>query len=88
VLIIPLMLFLAILAERRPWIKRWGIAGILLVAFAAGSWFMTIALMRANDYATLVDVLILLPPVLLVLGLAWMRWWFLHAMPTGLETPI
>jgi hypothetical protein len=86
VLIFPLMLFLAILADRRPWIKRWGIAGLLLVTIAAGSWFLTLALMRANDYATLADILILLPPVLLVLGLAWMRWWFLHAMPAGVET--
>ncbi len=86
VLIIPLVLFMAILSERRPWFKRWGMAGILLVAFAAGSWFLTLALIRANDYATLLNVLILLPPVLLALGLAWMRWWYLHAMPAGLET--
>jgi hypothetical protein len=86
ILIIPLMLFLAILAERRPWIARWGIAGIILIAIAAGSWFLTLALMKADNLATLVNVLILLPPVLLVLGLAWMRWWYLHVMPAGLET--
>jgi hypothetical protein len=86
-LFIPLVLFLAILAERRPWFKRWGMVGILLVVFMAGSWFLTLDLMRANAYAALVDVLILLPPVLLALGLTWMRWWFLHTMPTGLEIP-
>jgi len=86
-LYIPLILFLAILSKRRPWLKRWGTAGILLVVFLAGFWLQTLGLVRVSAYAALADVLILLPPILLVIGLAWTRWWFIHTMPTGLEAP-
>ena len=84
-LFFPLILFLSILAERRPWLKRWGMALILLVVFMVGLWYLTLSLANANAYATLVDILILLLPVLLAIGLAWMRWWFLHSVPVGLE---
>jgi hypothetical protein len=84
-LFIPLTLFLAILSERRPWLKRWGVAGIILVVILAGFWFLTFSLVKADAYAALVDVLILLLPALLAIGLAWVRWWFTHSVPTGLE---
>ena len=81
----PLILVLTILSERRPWIKRWGVAGITMVAILAGFWFLTFSLVKANAYAALADALILLLPALLVIGLVWMRWWFTHSVPTGLE---
>jgi hypothetical protein len=87
-LFIPLVVFLSILAERQPWLKRWGGAGIMLLVFLAGLWLLTLGLVRANDYTTLVNTLILLLPTFLVIGLAWMRWWFFHTVPTGLETPL
>jgi hypothetical protein len=87
ILFIPLILFLAILAERRPWLRRWGVSGISLLVILVGLWLLTFALVRANAYATLVNVLILLTPVLLIVGLNWMHWWFIHTVPTGLETP-
>jgi hypothetical protein len=83
---IPQILFLAILAERRPWLKRWGAIGIALIILA-GFWFLNYTLVRANAYTTLSDILILLLPVLLGFGLTWMRWWFVHSVPVGLETP-
>jgi hypothetical protein len=86
-LFIPLILFLAILAERRPWHKRWHLAGIVLVVILVSFWFVTFSLVRVNAYAELEDVLFLLLPVALVVGLTWVRWWFIHAMPTGLENP-
>jgi hypothetical protein len=86
ILFLPLIMFLAILSERRPWVKRWGIAGILLVLFLTGTWYLTLSLIRANAYADLTYILIILPPVLLGLGLGWMRWWYLHTMPAGVET--
>lgn len=86
-LIIPLILFLAILAERRPWLKTWGVAGIALLIFLAGLWFLTYTLVKAEAYTALSDTLILVLPVLLTLGLIWMRWWFVHSVPTGLEMP-
>jgi hypothetical protein len=86
-LFIPLILFLAILADRKPWLKRWGMMAILLVVFLAGPWFLTASLAKTNAYTALNTILILLLPVLLVVGLAWMRWWFVHPMPAGLKTP-
>jgi hypothetical protein len=86
-LFIPLILFLAILSERRTWFRRWGVAGIVLLVILVGFWLLTFALVRVNAYATLINVLILLPPVLLVVGLSWTHWWFIHTVPTGLVTP-
>jgi hypothetical protein len=86
ILIVPLMLFLALLGERRPWLKRWGVPGIVILILA-GLWFLTLALVTANAYAPMGDILILILPVLLVFGLYWMRWWFIHTVPTGLGTP-
>jgi hypothetical protein len=86
-LFIPLILFLAILADRKPWLKRWGMMAILLVVFLAGPWFLTASLARTNAYTALNTILFLLLPVLLVVGLAWMHWWFVHPMPSGLKTP-
>jgi hypothetical protein len=86
-LIIPLSLFLAILTERRPRSKRWGLAGILMAAILIGLWALTFGLQNANAYLILADLLFLLLPVALVAGLYWMRWWFIHVVPTGLEPP-
>jgi hypothetical protein len=86
ILIVPLMLFLTLLGERRHWLKSWGVPGIVLLILG-GLWSLTLALVKANAYATLANILILFLPVLLVIGLYWMRWWFIHTVPTGLETP-
>ena len=86
ILIVPLMLFLALLGERRPWLKSWGVPGIVLLILG-GLWSLTLALVKANAYATLANILILFLPVPLVIGLYWMRWWFIHTVPRGLETP-
>ncbi len=86
ILIVPLMLFLALLGERGPWLKRWGVPGIMILLMV-GLWYLTLALVSVNAYASLINTLILFLPVILVLGLYWMRWWFIRAIPTGLETP-
>jgi hypothetical protein len=86
ILIVPLMLLLAQLGERRPWLKRWGVPGIVILLLV-GLWYLTIALVSANAYATLINILILFLPVILVLGLYWMRWWYIRTVPTGMETP-
>jgi hypothetical protein len=85
-LFIPLILFLAVLAERRPWLKHWG-AAVIAILILVSLWLMTLVLVAANAYTALADILILLLPILLVLGLYWMRWWFIHPVPTGLEAP-
>ena len=86
ILILPLMLFLALLAERRPWLKRWGVPGIVLLILG-GLWMLTLALVTANAYVAPGQPSDPVPAVLLVFGLYWMRWWFFHTVPTGLETP-
>ncbi|MGB8213821.1 MAG: hypothetical protein WCE68_09720 [Anaerolineales bacterium] len=81
-LLIPLMLFLAILSERWPRLKRWDAAGMVMLVILVGLWLLTLTLNTA-----LTGVLILLLPALLVLGLYWMRWRFIHPMPAGLRPP-
>ena len=86
ILAIPLILIMAMLAERRPWIKSWGLAGMIMVVIVAGSWWLTLGLAGSNAYTTLANSLILLMPILLTAGLAWMRWWFIHPKPGRQET--
>jgi hypothetical protein len=80
------MLMLALLGERQPWLKRWGVPGMVILLLA-GLWYLAFALTSANAYVTLINILILFLPVMLVLGLYWMRWWYIRTVPTGLETP-
>jgi hypothetical protein len=86
ILIVPLMLMLALLGERQPWLKRWGVPGMVILLLA-GLWYLAFALTSANAYVILINILILFLPVMLVLGLYWMRWWYIRTVPTGLETP-
>ena len=73
---------LAILSERWPRLKRWDAAGMVMLVILVGLWLLTLTLNTA-----LTGVLILLLPALLVLGLYWMRWRFIHPMPAGLRPP-
>ena len=41
---------------------------------------------RLLEISALNDTLILLLPVLLVIGLIWIRWWFIHTVPIGMAT--
>jgi Glycosyltransferase family 87 len=86
-LTVPLMLFLAILAERRPWHKRWHISGIVTVVILVSLWFLTFYMVRAKAAMELDHVLFLILPIMLVVVLTWVRWWFIHTIPTGLEKP-
>jgi hypothetical protein len=87
ILFIPLLLFLAILSERRPTFKSWGVSQIVLLLLLAGFWLLAILQIRANAFVSLVNSLVLLLPILLAAGLTWMRWWFVHTVPTGLGSP-
>jgi hypothetical protein len=87
-LFLPLILILSVMADRRPWLKRWGIPGIMVVFALAGLWVWPLDQARVSFHEALLEVLLLLVPTLLVIGLIWTRWWFLHIVPTGLETPL
>jgi hypothetical protein len=74
-LFIPLILFLSILNERWSRPGRWGVAGIILPANFFGLWLITASLFITGDSTALIYVLTLVFPVLLMIGLYWMRWW-------------
>jgi len=73
-LFFPLILFLSILAERWSRPGRWGVAGLVLLAIFLGVWIITAGFSLA-EVSVPANVLALAFPVLLVLGLYWMRWW-------------
>jgi hypothetical protein len=84
-LFVPLMVFLGILGERWPNPKRLGIAGLTLLITFGALWFLTIILALGWAYLALAQVLILLPPIMLLVGLYWMRWWIARPPRPGLE---
>jgi hypothetical protein len=73
-LALPLFLFLAILNERWPGRRLRGAAGVVLIAALIGLWVLA-----------LVPGLTLLLPVLVLVGLYWMRWWAVRPPRTPLE---
>lgn len=75
VLFLPLILFLTILDERWSHPGRWGISGFALPVIFLGSWLLTAELSLNSTLAISNDVLMLFLPVLLIIGLYWMRWW-------------
>jgi hypothetical protein len=74
-LFFPLTLFLSILAERWSRPGRWGLAAFVLIAIILGFWGITTGLFLANSYVALSEMLTLVFPFLLMVGLYWMRWW-------------
>jgi hypothetical protein len=78
VLFLPLILFLAILNERWSHPRRWGVSGIAILIVFFGFWLLTKGLSITGSSTTLNDVLLLLLPGLLVIGLYWMRWWAVY----------
>ena len=85
-LFFPLTLFLAIVAERWSRPRHWGLAGVLLVLIFMGSWALVCYLTWLNSLAPLRAVLIFALPLLLLVGLYWIRWWALRPPRTWLET--
>ena len=75
VLFLPLILFLTILDERWSYPGRWGISAFALPVIFFGFWLLTKGLSLNSTLAISNDVLVLLLPILLIIGLYWMRWW-------------
>jgi len=74
-LFIPLILFLSILVERWSRPGRWGLAGIVLLTIFIGFWLIPASLFLNGNTTALAAVLSLVFPILLLIGLYWMRWW-------------
>ena len=85
-LFIPVAVLLGIMAERWSRPRRWGVAGITLLIILAGSWLLAIEMRAVSAYEALPDSLFLVLPVMLTIGLYWMRWWYLSLPHTELET--
>ncbi len=85
ILFLPLILIVAVSAERwfRP--RRW-LAGVLLVLIFAGSWALIFHLSRLASLEPLRAILALALPFLLLVGLYWMRWWAIRPPRTWIET--
>lgn len=81
-LFIPLILFLSILVERWSFLGRIGAEGILLGVVFIGLWMIVFLL----SVSMLKDVLVLWLPLLLLLGLYWMRWWAIRPPRTWFES--
>jgi hypothetical protein len=75
VLFLPLILFLTILDERWSHPGRWGISAFVLPVIFLGFWLLTVELSLNSTLAISNDMLVLLLPILLIIGLYWMRWW-------------
>jgi hypothetical protein len=85
-LILPLTLYLSIVAERWTRQRRWNLAGILLVLIFAGSWAVVYGLAALASFAPLRFVLIFALPSFLLIGLYWVRWWAIRPPRTEFET--
>ncbi|HTX91989.1 MAG TPA: hypothetical protein VMC09_12315 [Anaerolineales bacterium] len=83
-LFIPLVLFLSILAERFSRPRRWGAAEFTFLGVALGLWLLTVLLVGINALGAWTDVMFLGLPGLLLIGLYWMRWWFVRPVRTEL----
>jgi hypothetical protein len=86
ILFFPLALFLSIVAERWSRPRHWGLAGILLVLILAGSWPLVYYLTELDSLAPLRTFLIFALPILLLVGLYWIRWWAIRPPRTWFET--
>lgn len=74
-LFFPLILFMAIITERWSRPGRWGVAGLVLIVILFGSWLVSAILLLNGTTSAINSVQVLVFPVLLVIGLYWMRWW-------------
>lgn len=82
ILFIPLILFLSILVERWSFAGRPGAEGVLLGLGFFGLWMILFLLPGSISK----DVLVMWLPLLLLLGLYWMRWWAIRPPRTWFES--
>jgi hypothetical protein len=84
ILFLPLVLVLSIFLERWSFLGRLGAGGVLQGVMFLGMWLIAFLL----PATILLDVLILWLPLLLLLGLYWLRWWAIRPPRTWFESPI
>jgi hypothetical protein len=86
VLFLPLILILTILGERWSHPRQWGIPGFAVPILLLSLWLVTVELFMHNTSSFSNNVLVLLLPIVLIIGLYWMRWWAVHPPRTWSDT--
>jgi hypothetical protein len=85
ILLIPFTYFIVILSERingkNRWIQIGSILGILFISLWVGEFSLNLV----NHELTPSIIKYFVPPLLLVAGLYWIRWWVIHPPRTTLE---
>ena len=79
ILFFPLIFFGSILAERWPRFLGMGAAAFTLLVTFAGLWLLASGLRPASLAQT--EMLTFVLPILLIIGLYWMRWWIARPAP-------
>jgi hypothetical protein len=82
IVFLPLVLGLAILAERWSGPRRWLVGGIPLILLFLLPWFLAF---NPAGLTALVGLLALILPFLILVLLYWMRWWALRPPRTWFE---
>jgi len=81
-LFIPLIMFLTILGERWHRLKGWGISGITLIILFFLSWLQPAIKYLGGNTKSWEGLVPMIFPILLTIGLYWMRWWAIHTPRT------
>jgi len=76
------LLLAALLIIFTTWVARWGRAG-LAVSFGTAALLLVVPWWRASAPGTPLPLLTLGFPLLAMIGLYWVRWWFLRAEDLG-----
>ena len=77
VLILPMVLVVSLIWERWPRGRLIAMLLILLVFYVAPYYLYTETVIAYNPFYT--EILSVLPSVLMIIALYWMRWWVVHA---------
>ena len=85
VLFLPLILFLTILGERWSHGSHWGIQGFAVPILLIGTWLVSLELFTRTSSAFTNNLLVLLLPAVLMIGLYWMRWWSVRPPRTWID---
>ncbi len=84
-LLLPLVVLLSLLNERWSRPRGWGVSGWLLLILLAGGWAAYLGFMEAGACKALTAALFFSFPLLLLVGLYWVRWWAVRPFRTWLE---
>ncbi len=86
VMLLPMILFIAILDERWLRSRKGSMAWLVIIILLAGFWLVVFGLAKAGNSVHTNETLMLSLPVILMIGLYWMRWWAVRPPRTWSDT--